>query len=95
MPTAFVLVCTMGGADEEVLPLFKIPCGGVVELLFAVGAIDQTGEDTALARRCSAVSLLTDFLHLIKDFLCDDGWVRTIENLLIFDGVCSLLLIPN
>jgi hypothetical protein len=28
----------MGGADEEVLPLFKIAGGGVIELLLAVVA---------------------------------------------------------
>ena len=32
MSAALALVDTMGGADEEVLPLFKIAGGGVVEL---------------------------------------------------------------
>jgi len=95
MPTALVLVGTMGRADEEVLPLFKIACGGVIELLLAVGAIDQTGENTALSRCRSAMPLLSDFLHLVKDFLRDDGRVCTVENLLIFDGVCPLLFIPD
>lgn len=36
MSAALVLIDTMGGADEEVLPLFKIAGGGVVELLLAV-----------------------------------------------------------
>ena len=35
---ALVLVGTMGRADEEVLPLFKIAGGGVVELLLTVVA---------------------------------------------------------
>ena len=38
MSAALVLVGTMGRADEEVLPLFKIAGGGVVELLLAVVA---------------------------------------------------------
>jgi len=38
MSAARILVGTMGGADEEVLPLFKIAGGGVVELLLAVVA---------------------------------------------------------
>ena len=38
MTAALVLVGTMGGADEEVLTLFKIAGGRVVELLLAVVA---------------------------------------------------------
>ena len=58
MSAALVLVGTMGGADEEVLPLFKIAGGGVVELLLAVVAEHQAGKHIALSRRCSAVPLL-------------------------------------
>lgn len=58
MSAALVLVGTMGRADEEVLPLFKIAGGGVVELLLAVIAEHQTGKHIALSRRCSAVPLL-------------------------------------
>ena len=58
MSAALVLIDTMGGADEEVLPLFKIAGGGVVELLLAVVAEHQAGEHIALARCCSAVPLL-------------------------------------
>ena len=68
MSAALVLVGTMGGADEEVLSLFKITGGGVVELLLAVVAEHQAGEHIALSRRRSAVPLLPDLLHLIKDF---------------------------
>ena len=57
MSAALVLVGTMGGADEEVLPLFKM-AGGVVELLLAVVAEHQAGKHIALSRRCSAVPLL-------------------------------------
>ena len=41
MSAALVLIDTMGGADEEVLPLFKIAGGRVVELLLAVVAEHQ------------------------------------------------------
>ena len=54
MSAALVLVVTMGRADEEVLPLFKIAGGGVVELLLAVIAEHQAGKHIALSRRCSA-----------------------------------------
>lgn len=67
MSAALVLVGTMGGADKEVLPLFKVAGGGVVELPFTVVAEHQAGEHIALSRRRPAVPLLTDLLHLIKD----------------------------
>ena len=95
MSAALVLIDTMGGADEEVLPLFKIAGGGVVELLLAVVAEHQTGEHIALSRRCSAVPLLPDLLHLIKDFQRDDRRVGVIENLAILYWIFPLLLIPD
>jgi len=95
MSAALVLVGTMGGADEEVLPLFKIAGGGVVELLLAVIAEHQTGEHIALSRRRSAVPLLPDLLYLIKDFQRDDRRVGVIENLAILHWIFPLLLIPD
>ena len=95
MSAALVLIDTMGGADEEVLPLFKIAGGGVVELLLAVVAEHQTGEHIALARCRSAVPLLPNLLHLIKDFQRDDRRVGVIENLAIFHWIFPLLLVPN
>ena len=95
MSAALVLVGTMGRADEEVLPLFKIAGGGVVELLLTVVAEHQTGEHIALSRRCSAVPLLPYLLHLIKDFQRDDRRVGVIENLAILHRVFPLLLIPD
>ena len=85
----------MGGADEEVLPLFKIAGGGVVELLLAVIAEHQAGKHIALSRRCSAVPLLPDLLHLIKDFQRDDRRVGVIENLAILHRIFPLLLVPD
>ena len=67
MSAALVLIGTMSRADEEVLSLFKIAGGGVVELLLAVIAEHQAGKHIALSRRCSAVPLLPYLLHLIKD----------------------------
>ena len=95
MSAALVLIDTMGGADEEVLPLFKIAGGGVVELLLAVVAEHQTGEHIALARCRSAMPLLPDLLHLIKDFQRNDCRVGVIENLAILHWIFPLLLIPN
>ena len=95
MSAALVLIDTMGGADEEVLPLFKIAGGGVVELLLAVVAEHQTGEHIALSRRRSAVPLLPDLLHLIKDFQRDDCRVGVIENLAILHWIFPLFLIPD
>ena len=93
MSAALVLVDTMGGADEEVLPLFKIAGGGVVELLLAVVAEHQTGEHIALACCRSEVPLLPDLLHLIKDFQSDDCRVGVIDNLedtpCVFRLVCT------
>ena len=95
MSAALILVDSMGGADEEVLPLFKIAGGGVVELLLAVVAEHQTGEHIALSRRCSAVPLLPDLLHLIKDFQRDDCRMGVIENLAILHWILPLLLVIN
>ena len=93
MPTTLVLITAMSRADKEVLPLFKVACGRVIELLLAIGTEHQAEEDTALARCRSAMPLLPDFLHLVKDFLRGDGRVRTIEHLLIFNKICPLLLV--
>ena len=95
MSAALVLIGTMGGADEEVLPLFKTAGGGVVELLLAVVAEYQAGEHIALSRCCPAVPLLPDLLHLIKDFQRDNRRVGVIENLAILHWIFPLLLIPD
>ena len=92
---ALVLVGSVGGADEKVLPLFKVIGGGVVEFLSAIGAEHQTRKRTALARCRSSVPLLSDFLHLVEDFLFDNCRMGVVENLLIFFGILPLLLIPN
>lgn len=78
VPTALVLVCPMGGTNKEVLPLFKVACGRVVQLLFAVIAEHETGEHIALARCRSAMALLPDFLHLMYtlrfSYLANSAW---------------------
>ena len=61
---ALVLVGSMGGADKEVLSLFKIVGGGIVELLLAIGTEHQTRKGTALARCRSPMSLLTNCQRL-------------------------------
>ena len=95
MTSALVLVGSVRGADKKVLPLFKIVSGGIVELLSAIGADHRTRKRTALARSRSPMSLLSDFLYLVKDFLFNNRRMGVVENLLIFFGILSLLLIPN
>ena len=95
MSATLVLIDTMGGADEEVLPLFKIAGGGVVELLLTVVAEYQAGEHIALAGHCPAMPLLPNLLHLIKDFQRDDRRVGVIENLAILHWIFPLLLVPD
>ena len=80
---ALVLAGSVRGADKKVLPLFKVVGGGVVELLSAIGTEHQTRKRTALARCGSPVPLLSDFLHLVKDFLLDYCRMGVVENLLI------------
>lgn len=90
-----VLVDTMGRTDKEVLPLFKIACGGLVQLLLAIITKYQAGEHIALACCRSAVSLLSDFLHLVEHLLGDNRRVGAVENLSVFDGVLSLFFVSN
>lgn len=62
MPAALVLVQAVGGADKEVLSLFKAAGGRVVQLLPTISTICQAGENTALACCRSAIPLLTVLL---------------------------------
>jgi hypothetical protein len=89
MTTALVLVGSVRGADKKILPLFKIVSGGIVKLLSAIGTEHQTRKRTALARSRSPMSLLSDFLYLVKDFLFDNRRMGVVENLLIFFGISS------
>lgn len=95
MSATLVFVGAMSGADKEVLSLLKVVGGGVIELLFAVVTEHQAGEHISLARCRSAVSLLSDFLHLIKDFQRNDRRMGVVENLAILHRVVPLLLVPN
>ena len=77
MSAALVLIDTMGGADEEVLPLFKIAGGGVVELLLAVVAEHQTGEHIALepvaVLRCRCCLISCTLSKTSREMIA--GWV--------------------
>src|SRR5699024_1379707 len=83
------------GTDEKVLSLFKVFGGGIVELLLAIGTEYQSRKRTALACCRSPVSLLTNLLHLVKDFLLDNGRMGVVENHSIFFGIFPLLFVPN
>ena len=95
VPTALIFVRTMGGTDKEVLPLFKVACGRVIQLLLAVIAEHKAGEHIALACCRSAVALLPDFLYLIKHFQRNNCRVGIFKNLPVFLWVVPLLLVPN
>ena len=55
-----VLVVSVCGADEKVLPFLKVVGGRIVELIFAICAENQTVEHIALTDCCSAMTLLSD-----------------------------------
>ena len=88
-------VAAVVGAYEMVLPLLKVVGGTIPHFRSAVGAIDHAGKQAALARFRSAVTLLTDLLHLVKDFLLDDCRVGVVENRLFLNGRFPLLLVPD
>ena len=78
-----------------ILPLFKVVGGAVAHFCSTISAVDHTGKQTAFARLCPAVTLLANFLHLVKDLLLNDRRVGVVENRLFFNGRFSLLLIPD
>ena len=78
-----------------ILPLFKVVGGAVAHFCSTISAVDHTGKQTALARLCPAVTLLANFLHLVKDLLLNDRRVGIVENCLLFNGRFPLFLIPN
>lgn len=92
---ALVLVGSMSGTDEKVLPFFKVFGGGIVELLLAIGAEHQSRKRAALTSFRSSVPLLTNVLHLVKDFLRNNGRMGVVENNSIFFGISPLLFVSN
>ena len=92
---ALVLIRPMGGAGKEVLPLFKIACGGVVQLLLAIVTEHKSGEHIALTRCRSAMPLLSDFLYRVKHLQRDNRRMGILKNLAVFLWIVPLLLVPN
>ena len=88
-------IASVVGAYKIILPLFKVIGGAVAHFCSTISAIDHTGKQAALARLCPAVTLLSNFLHLVKDLLLNDRWVGVVENRLLFNGRFSLLLVPD
>ena len=78
-----------------ILPLLKVVGGAVPHFRSAVGTVNHAGEQTALACFRSAVTLLPDLLHLVKDFLLDDRRMGIVENRLFVEGRFPLLLVPD
>ena len=78
-----------------ILPLLKVIGGTVPHFRSAVSTVNHAGEQAALARFRSAVSLLANLLHLVKDFLLDDRRMGVVENRLFIKGRFPLLLVPN
>ena len=88
-------IAAVVGANKVVLPLLKIAGGAVPHLCAAIGTVDHTGKQAALAGSRPAVALLADFLNLVKDFLLDDCRVGVVEYRLFFKGRVPLLLVPD
>lgn len=88
-------IATVVGAYKMILPLFKVVGGAVAHFCSTISAVDHTGKQTAFARLCPAVTLLANFLHLVKDLLLNDRRVGIVENCLLFNGRFPLFLIPN
>lgn len=88
-------VASVVGAYKVILPLLKVIVGAVPHFRSAVGTVNHAGKQTALARFRSAVTLLPDLLHLVKDFLLDDRWVGVVKNRLFVNGRFPLFLVPD
>ena len=88
-------VASVVGAYKVILPLLKVIVGAVPHFRSAVGTVNHAGEQAALARFRSAVTLLPDLLHLVKDFLFDDRRMGVVENRLFVERRFPLLLVPN
>lgn len=88
-------IAAVVGAYKMILPLFKVVGGAVAHFCSTISAVDHTRKQTALARLCPAVTLLANFLHLVKDLLLNDRRVGIVENCLLFNGRFPLFLIPN
>ena len=84
MSATFFFVLPVCRANKEVLTLFKVARRAVIQLLFAVRAVDNAGEQTRFSRRCSSVTLLTKLLHFFKDFRLNNDRVRVVKYYLIF-----------
>ena len=88
-------IASVVGAYKVILPLLKVIGSAVPHFRSAVGTVNHAGEQAAFACFCSTVTLLTDLLHLVKDFLLDDRRMGVVENCLLFNGRFPLFLIPN
>ena len=88
-------IASVVGAYKVILPLLKVIGSAVPHFRSAVGTVNHAGEQAAFACFCSTVTLLTDLLHLVKDFLLDDRRMGVVENRLFVKGRFPLLLVPN
>lgn len=88
-------VTTVVGAHKMILPLLKVIGGAVPHFRSAVCTVNHAGEQAALASFRSAVALLPNLLHLVKDFLLDDRRMGVVENRLFVERRFPLLLVPN
>ena len=93
--TAFLPVLLVQRAVEEILSEIAVVGGTVLHLEAAVGAVDQTGKNTASTGAGHAVSLLTDHLNLLKHIIFDDTLMSAGENRLLLYRIFPLLLVPD
>ena len=88
-------IASVVGAYKVILPLLEVIGGAIPHFRSAVGTVNHAGEQAAFARFRSAVTLLTDLLHLLKDFLLDDRWAGVVQNCRFVEGCFPLFLIPK
>ena len=78
-----------------ILSFLEVVRRAVVHFRHTVRAESEAGEHVGLSRFCSAMTLLPDFLNLVKHLRLNDRWVGVVEDSAVFCWILPLLLIPN
>ena len=80
---------------KEVPGEVSIVGGTILHFGTAVGAVDQTGKDTAPAGAGHAVPLLADHRDFLKRIVLDDALMGVGENSLFLNRIVPLFLVPD
>ena len=67
--------------------------GTVIQLLSAIGAVQQTRKGTDDAAFCGPAAVLAKLLHQIKNLSVDNSWMRILKNLPILRWALDFLFI--